>query len=102
TRSGSAIAGSYSFDGSSWTQVGSTSVPTQETGFINMDDGFAGLIVTSHDDTVLNESVFDSVAIAASAGGGGNLLVSSGFEEYNPPALSGAGWFADPGRQVLA
>jgi hypothetical protein len=58
--SGSTVIGSISTDGSTWTQVGTTTMAFPPT--INV-----GLIVTSHDTSTLNTSTFDSVT--ASSGG---------------------------------
>lgn len=100
-RTGSTIAGSYSYDGSTWTDVGTAALPAPETSVTNMDDGFAGLIVTSHEDGVVNQSMFDRVT-AEGGSTSTNLLVSPGFEEYAPPLLGGRGWQADAGRMTGA
>jgi hypothetical protein len=102
TRTGNVMTGSFSYDGSAWTDVGTTTLPPKENVFLNMDDGFAGPIVTSHDNAALNQAFVDHVTIGPVSAGAGNLLLSPGFEEYAPPALGGAGWQADTGRQVLA
>ncbi|MBU6410497.1 MAG: RICIN domain-containing protein, partial [Verrucomicrobia bacterium] len=59
-RSGSTFTGYYSADGSSWTQISSTSV-TMAT------SATAGLAVTAHDNTSLNTATFDNVSISGSA-----------------------------------
>src|SRR5439155_2466890 len=58
TRTGSTVAGSVSRDGRAWTAIGTTStdMPTN----VNI-----GLVVTSHDPTVLNTSLFDNVALTS-------------------------------------
>jgi subtilisin family serine protease len=57
-RTGSTVTGFASPDGTSWTTVGTTSVTMSSTAFV-------GLIVTSHDTTRTNTSMFDSVAVTA-------------------------------------
>ena len=57
-RSGSTFTGYYSSNGSSWTQIASSSV-TMNSGVI------AGLAVTSHDNTSANTSTFDNVSISS-------------------------------------
>ncbi|MBU6410814.1 MAG: DUF1349 domain-containing protein, partial [Verrucomicrobia bacterium] len=56
-RSGNTFTGSYSTNGSTWTQIGSTSV-TMAT------NATAGLAVSSHDNTSLNTATFDNVSVA--------------------------------------
>lgn len=56
SRSGSTVTSYASKDGVTWTTVGSTSISLPGT-------VYAGLIVCSHDTTVLNTSTFDSVAV---------------------------------------
>jgi regulation of enolase protein 1 (concanavalin A-like superfamily) len=60
-RSGSTLVASVSSNGSSWTLIGSTSLSLGSTVYI-------GLIVVSHDTSVLNTSTFDSVSVATGAG----------------------------------
>jgi PKD repeat protein len=55
-RSGSTFTGYKSVDGSAWTPVASASVPMGSTAWI-------GLAVTSHDNALLNTSLFDSVSL---------------------------------------
>jgi regulation of enolase protein 1 (concanavalin A-like superfamily) len=55
--SGSTVTGSVSTDGSTWTQVGSTTIAFPST-------ILAGLIVSSVDTSTLNTSTFDSVAVS--------------------------------------
>jgi len=59
-RTGSTITGSVSSDGSTWTAVGSvsTAMPTNAN---------IGLVVTSHDTTVLNTSTFDNVSVTSTS-----------------------------------
>jgi regulation of enolase protein 1 (concanavalin A-like superfamily) len=59
-RAGSTITGYVSGNGTTWTQVGSTSVSLGTSPRV-------GLIVTSHDNSVLNTATFDSVTVT---GGG--------------------------------
>lgn len=64
TRSGNAIAGAYSSDGVTWSDVGTTSAiapPLPPT-------VLAGLVVTSHDNGALNQSLFDKVAVDTTIG----------------------------------
>jgi hypothetical protein len=63
-RTGSTITGYVSPDGSSWTQVGSTTVSFSTTANV-------GLVVSSHSTSQLNTSTFDQVAVTAAAGSGG-------------------------------
>lgn len=58
TRSGNTIAAAISSDGSSWSQVGSTSVTMGSSVSV-------GLVVCSHVSGVLNTAVFDHVAFTA-------------------------------------
>ncbi len=64
TRSGATVTASVSADGTSWTDVGSTSTSLAAGAYV-------GLAVTSHDATRLNTSAFDHVAVT-----GGGLLPS--------------------------
>jgi hypothetical protein len=57
-RAGSVVTGYVSSNGSSWTQVGSTSVNLGASPYV-------GLAVTSHDTSLLNTANFDSVALTA-------------------------------------
>jgi hypothetical protein len=57
-RSGSTLTGSVSRDGSSWTQVGSTTISMNTTVYV-------GLAVTSHDTSLVNTATFDSVTLTA-------------------------------------
>jgi regulation of enolase protein 1 (concanavalin A-like superfamily) len=56
TRSGSTIVGSVSADGSNWRAVGSTTLSIATNAIV-------GLVLSSHDTTVLNTSTFDSVSV---------------------------------------
>jgi regulation of enolase protein 1 (concanavalin A-like superfamily) len=56
-RTGSLVTASISADGSNWTAVGSTNVSMGATPLV-------GLVVTSHDTTVLNTATFDQVAVS--------------------------------------
>jgi hypothetical protein len=96
TRSGSQFTAFQSADGATWSEVGSVNIPSAG---VNL---FAGLAVTSHDNAVLNTSVFDHVTVTMPVSVH-NLLQSGDFEEYVPPSLGPPGWFSDnPLRQVAA
>jgi hypothetical protein len=60
TRAGSTITGFMSTNGTTWTQVGSTTVAFAAS-------VSAGLIVTSHDTSQLNTSTFDQVSVTATS-----------------------------------
>src|SRR5206468_689341 len=60
TRTGSQVTGSVSSDGVTWRTVGTVTWAIASPVFI-------GLIVTSHDATVLNASIFDNVAVSSLA-----------------------------------
>jgi hypothetical protein len=92
---GTQIAASYSVDGASWIDVGTTVIPFGAT------DLLAGLAVTSHDPLVLNGALFDDVSVR-SQGTGADLLTRGDFEGYDPPALGLPGWVSDAYRQVPA
>jgi regulation of enolase protein 1 (concanavalin A-like superfamily) len=93
-RSGNVFTGSVSPDGFNWSVVGSTS-------FDAGPSMHAGLAVTSHDRTVLNQARFAELAITP-ATAPSNLLLKSSFEEYAPPALGLPGWVSDDYRQSPA
>jgi hypothetical protein len=96
TRSGSQFTAFQSADGATWSEVGSITIAS--AGF-NL---FAGLAVTSHDDAVLNTSVFDHVTVTMPVSVH-NLLQWGDFEAYVPPTLGPPGWISDnPLRQVPA
>jgi len=57
SRHGDFVTGYYSADGTSWTQIGPAVLTFARS-------GFAGLVVTSHDRSVLNSSTFSSVSIS--------------------------------------
>ena len=96
TRSGSQFTAFQSADGATWSEVGSISIAS--AGF----QLFAGLAVTSHDNAVLNTSVFDHVTVTMPVSVH-NLLQVGDFEEYVPPTLGPPGWISDnPLRQVPA
>jgi len=94
TRSGSQFTAFQSADGTTWSEVGSISVPS--AGF-NL---LAGLAVTSHDSTVLNTSVFDQVTVTMPVSVH-NLLQSGDFEDYVPPTLGPPGWMSDSLRRQV-
>jgi phosphatidylserine/phosphatidylglycerophosphate/cardiolipin synthase-like enzyme/regulation of enolase protein 1 (concanavalin A-like superfamily) len=58
TRAGGTVTGYVSSDGSSWSLVGSTSTSISSSATI-------GLVVTSHDPSVLNTATFDNVAVSS-------------------------------------
>lgn len=60
TRVGNVVTGYASANGSTWTQVGTTSLPITAAAYI-------GLAVTSHDVTRLNTSTFDNIAVTGGA-----------------------------------
>ncbi len=64
TRAGTTVAGFVSSDGTTWTQVGTTTLSIPALAYI-------GLAVTSHDVTKLNTSSFDNISVT-----GGGLLPS--------------------------
>ena len=61
-RAGSTVTGFTSTDGSTWNQVGSTTMSFPSAIYV-------GLAVTSHDTTILNTSTFDSVTITGAGSG---------------------------------
>jgi len=77
-RSGDTFSGFVSFDGSTWTQLGSdTEIPMG-------DPVYLGLCVTAHTTSAINSAMADSVSVsetAAPGGGGGGA----------PPPSSGSG-----------
>ncbi|HUK33045.1 MAG TPA: hypothetical protein VLV86_03980 [Vicinamibacterales bacterium] len=60
TRAGNIVTGFVSADGTTWTQVGSTTLSVPSAAYI-------GLVVTSHTVSQLNTSTFDNVAISGSS-----------------------------------
>ena len=60
TRAGSAVTAAVSTDGATWTGLGTATLAGSVV---------AGLAVTSHDPTILNQSMFTHVSVAASVGG---------------------------------
>jgi endonuclease/exonuclease/phosphatase family metal-dependent hydrolase/regulation of enolase protein 1 (concanavalin A-like superfamily) len=89
TRAGSQFTAYMSANGTTWTQVGTTTLSIAATALI-------GVVVCAHDNTTLNTSTFDNVNAT------GNLLQKGGFEEYVPPALGTPGWVSDSVRQTPA
>jgi len=59
-RSGSTLRGFVSSDGTTWTLVGTDTVPMAPTVFV-------GLAVTAHNNTLLSTAVFDHVVVSAGA-----------------------------------
>ncbi len=62
-KSGSLYTGYYSLNGSTWTEVGSTSLNFTNSSYL------AGLGVTSHDNGTSCTATFDNVSVTAAAGG---------------------------------
>src|SRR5207248_3309604 len=60
-RSGTSITGWMSTDGTTWTQVGTTTISLPSTIAV-------GLVVCSHDTSTLNTSTFDNVSITTATG----------------------------------
>ena len=58
-RAGSTFTAYTSSDGSAWTQIGSASIPMATSAYV-------GLAVTAHNNSVLNSSSFDNVAVIPS------------------------------------
>jgi hypothetical protein len=79
-RHGSLFTGYVSADGSSWTQIGSTT-PT-----MSRDDAWGGLVVTSHDPRVLNTSTFDHVEFWVPESMRPSIPMISGFHSAYPGA----------------
>jgi hypothetical protein len=89
------ITASYSTDGLGWSEIGSVTVPFEL-------ELLAGLAVTSHDATTLNNALFDRVTVSATKPSL-NLLDEGDFEGYDPPVLGPPGWISDDGfRQTAA
>jgi DNA-binding beta-propeller fold protein YncE len=70
-RSGSLLSGYYSTNGAAWTLVGTVDLPMGSS-------VWAMLAVTSHDNALRSEALFDHVAIEA----GGIAAPSPGYEEW--------------------
>lgn len=87
----SSIFIAYVLDGSNaWRQLGWVQIPMGP-------DASAGVAVTSHTTSLLNDATFDTVHVVK------NLLVEGGFEDDTPPALAPPGWVSDqPLRAVAA
>ena len=60
TRSGSTLTGFVSNDGTTWTAVGTDTVPMATTVYV-------GLAVTAHNNALLSAAVFDHVVVSAGA-----------------------------------
>lgn len=58
-RANDTVLGYHSEDGASWSEIGS------QQGIFGSADTQAGLVVTAHDDTVLNQSEFTNVSVTA-------------------------------------
>lgn len=58
TRSGATLTGFVSSDGTTWTLVGTNTVPMATTVYV-------GLAVTSHDNALLSAAIFDHVVVSA-------------------------------------
>jgi regulation of enolase protein 1 (concanavalin A-like superfamily) len=59
-RSGSRFDAYYSSDGTNWTRMGTDTIPMSETVYV-------GLAVTSHNETVATQAVFDNLRITGAA-----------------------------------
>ena len=80
-RSGDSFTGYTSFDGVRWTQAGSTVLTGAKATL------YAGLAVTSHNDGVLSQAVFDNVTFAPPAGPPGAPVISTQPTITIPPSL---------------
>lgn len=84
TYNGVSIVGEYSFNGSAWTQLGSTARITM------LSVGYTyGMLTSSHDTGTLRAATFDNVSTA---------IASNGLHYYASPTASGSGdgSFANP------
>jgi regulation of enolase protein 1 (concanavalin A-like superfamily) len=84
TRTGSTVAAYTSADGSTWTQVGTTTISMT-------DPVTVGLFVTSHNAGSLNTSTFDKVSVTS---GGSNLPVPWSDSEVGGPTPAGSASYA--------
>ncbi len=83
TRAGSTVTADTSADGSTWTQVGTTTISMT-------DPVTVGLFVTSHNAGSLNTSTFDNVSVTS---GGSNLPVPwSDFDVGGPTPVGSASY----------
>jgi RHS repeat-associated protein len=81
-RTGSTITTHASSNGTSWTQVGSSTLTLGSTAQI-------GLFITSHDVATLGTAVFDNVTITGNTGGGGGGTPTWQNTNIGSPALTG-------------
>jgi outer membrane protein assembly factor BamB/regulation of enolase protein 1 (concanavalin A-like superfamily) len=84
TRTGSVITAYTSADGTTWTQVGTTTITMT-------DPVTVGLFVTSHNAGSLNTSTFDNVSVTS---GGSNLPVPWSDSEVGGPTPAGSASYA--------
>src|SRR6266567_9046286 len=84
TRAGSVITAYTSADGTTWTQVGTTTIAMTDPVTI-------GLFVTSHNAGSLNASTFDNVSVTS---GGSNLPVPWSDSDIGNPAPAGSASYA--------
>jgi outer membrane protein assembly factor BamB/regulation of enolase protein 1 (concanavalin A-like superfamily) len=84
TRAGSTVTAYTSADGSTWTQVGTTTISMT-------DPVTVGLFVTSHNAGSLNTSTFDNVSVTS---GGSNLPVPWTDAEVGGPTPTGSASYA--------
>ena len=63
-RTGQTYTGSISMDGTSWSEVGSVTLPAST----NFSFGMAGLAVTSHDPGAVTTAMFDSITVSQTQG----------------------------------
>lgn len=82
-RTGDLFEAYRSSTGTSWTRIGSDTIPMGDTVYV-------GLAVTSHNESAATTAVIDNVRIASSTGGNGNPAVSitapTGGASYTAPA----------------
>jgi hypothetical protein len=97
-RAGNAFSASYSTDGTTWTQIGSAQTITMSA------SALAGLAVTAHNNSLLNTSTFDYLAVtpapathfglalpATSTAGTPLTLTVTALDQYGNPALAYTG-----------
>ena len=84
TRAGSTVTAAVSTDGTTWTTLGTATLA---------GGALVGLAVTSHDTTVLNQSLFTQVSVTAS-GGGGALPISWSHADVGAVGIAGDATFS--------
>ncbi len=85
SRTGSVVTAAISADGNSWTTLGTATLG---------GSALAGLAVTSHDPTVLNQAVFDNVILRTSTGSGGGLPIDWTDTDIGTVGIGGAGRYS--------